>query len=68
MIVWYNIYVIKRGDKQSPHTTQHTRKKEVITMFATIITIIVAVPVLMNVIGYDWEDLKDWFANGRINL
>jgi hypothetical protein len=37
-------------------------------MFATIITIIVAVPVLMNVIGYDWEDVKDWFANGRINL
>lgn len=37
-------------------------------MFATIITIIIAVPVLMDRIGYDWEDLKDWFANGRINL
>jgi hypothetical protein len=36
-------------------------------MFATIIAI-VAIPVLMNVIGYDWEDLKEWFANGRINL
>ena len=68
MILWYNIYVIKRGDNEVPTTTTHTRKKEVLTMFATIITIIVAVPVLMNVIGYDWEDLKDWFANGRINL
>jgi hypothetical protein len=37
-------------------------------MFATIISVIVAIPVLMNVIGIDWEDVAEWFANGRINL
>ena len=37
-------------------------------MFATIISVIVAIPVIMNVIGYDWEDVAEWFANGRIAL
>ena len=37
-------------------------------MFATIITIIVAVPAIINAIGIDWEDIADWFANGRITL
>lgn len=37
-------------------------------MFATIFTIFVAIPVLMNAIGYDWEDVAEWFANGRITL
>ena len=37
-------------------------------MFVTIITLIVAVPVLMDAIGIDWEDIADWFANGRITL
>jgi hypothetical protein len=64
----YNI--IRKVKRTNKVPTQHNtyRKKEVIKMFATIITIIIAVPVLMNVIGYDWEDVKDWFANGRISL
>ena len=33
-------------------------------MFATIFTIFVAIPVLMNAIGVDLEDIAMWFANG----
>ena len=37
-------------------------------MFATIITLIIAVPALMNAIGIDFADIAEWFANGRITL
>ena len=33
-------------------------------MFATIFTIFVAIPALMNVIGVDLEDIVMWFTNG----
>ena len=35
-------------------------------MLGTIIAIIITAPVLMNAIGIDWEDIAEWFANGRI--
>ena len=37
-------------------------------MFATIIITIIAIPALMNAIGIDFEDIAEWFANGRITL
>ena len=37
-------------------------------MVTTIITLIVAISALMNAIGYDFADIVEWFANGRIIL
>ena len=65
--MWYNIIRKKEREHKVPHH-QPRERKEVIKMFATIITIIVAVPAIMNAIGIDWEDIADWFANGRITL